>query len=80
MGDSGMSDEPSMFMVEICDRRMQFFYIFAFSLFFLLLTIPYLFVIDPNSALYVVSTLNAVGLGIFALLSGLAIFYCKRNF
>jgi len=76
-----MSDEqPSMFMVEICDRRMQFFYIFAFSLFFLLLMIPYLFVIEPNSALYVVSALNAFGLAVFVLLSGAAIWYCKRNF
>ncbi|ACV12287.1 hypothetical protein Huta_2120 [Halorhabdus utahensis DSM 12940] len=75
-----MTDEPSMFMVEICDRRMQFFYIFAFSLFFLLLMIPYLFVLDPNSAVYVVSAMNAFGLGVFALLSGGAIWYCKRYY
>ncbi|WP_275737476.1 hypothetical protein [Halorhabdus sp. SVX81] len=75
-----MTDGPSMFMVEICDRRMQFFYIFAFSLFFLLLMVPYLFILDPTSAVYVVSALNAFGLGTFALLSGVAILYCKRNF
>ncbi|MFC4551142.1 MULTISPECIES: hypothetical protein [Halorussus] len=74
-----MSNARSTILREICNRRMQIFYVFALSGFFLLLQLPYLLVVDPNTALFVISVLNVVGLGTVTVLSGAAIWYCKTN-
>ena len=79
MGDLPMSNARSTIVRGICNRRMQIFYVFSLSAFFLLLQIPYLLVVDPNTALYVISVLNVIGLGTVTLLSGAAIWYCKAN-
>ena len=80
MGELSMSNARSTIVREICNRRMQIFYVFALSAFFLLLQIPYLLVVEPNTALYVISVLNVIALGTIAALSGIAIWYCKANF
>lgn len=59
---------------------MQIFSVFTLSAFLLLLQVPYLLVVGPNTAVYVVSVLNIITLGPLAVLSGVAIWYCKANY
>ncbi|MFB6202760.1 MAG: hypothetical protein ABEI98_12230 [Halorhabdus sp.] len=75
-----MTDDPSRLRRELCDRRVRFFYVFALSMFMLLLMVPYLFVADRQSAMYVVVVLNVIGLGALSAFSGGMVWYCKRNF
>lgn len=65
------------FFEALCRHQYWMKVIFAISLFFFLLHVPYLFVADPGSALYVIATLNLLGTAAFALMSGLAVRKCQ---
>ncbi|MFB6153659.1 MAG: hypothetical protein ABEJ27_05345 [Halodesulfurarchaeum sp.] len=65
---------------ELCDRRQQFFFVFAVSAFFLLLMVPYLLVAERDSALFVVVVLNVIGLSLLAAFSGSILLYCRKHF
>lgn len=64
---------------ELCDRQSYFVVVFAFALVFLLLQVPYLFVADADSGMYVVVALNVVGSAAFALGSGTVLWLCARR-
>lgn len=74
-----MSDALSRIAEELCYRRMQIFYVFTASAFFVLLQVLYLLFADPVPAAYVVSVFNLVGLGSLTVLSGLTLWYCKSR-
>lgn len=76
---SGATDSRERFVEVLCARRGQFVVIFAFALVFLLLQVPYLFVADGDSALYVVALLNVAASIVFALLSGGVLWLCTRR-
>lgn len=63
----------------LCDQSRKILGVFTIAVVFLLIQIPYLFVVDPDSSLFVVSTLNIVGAGGFALLSGSALWFCSNQ-
>lgn len=73
------SDSRERFLEALCARRQQFVVVFAFALVFLLVQVPYLFVSDGDSALYVVAWLNVVGSTVFALGSGGVLWVCTRR-
>lgn len=75
-----MSNAMSTIVGEICDRRMEIFFVFTVSTFFMLLQAVYLLFIDPDPAVYVISVVNLVGLGVSATVSGVALWYCKSNY
>mgnify|MGYP000164953018 FL=1 len=80
-----MSDEPSggdawqVLVDELCARRPYFIGLFSFSVVFLLLQVPYLFVADTDSTLYVLATLNVVGTTAFTLGFGSILWLCARQ-
>jgi len=53
-------------VAELCDRQHYFVVLFAFAVVFLLIQVPYLFVADSDSALYVVVAMNVAGSAAFA--------------
>lgn len=67
------------FVQELCARHRYFAVIFSFSLVFLLLQVPYLFVIDMDAGITVVVVLNVIGSGAFALGSGAVLWKCSRR-
>jgi len=80
-----MSEEASdgdpwdVLVEELCARRPYFIGLFSFSVVFLLLQIPYLFVADPESTLYVLATLNVLGTTAFTLGFGSILWLCARR-
>jgi len=63
----------------LCDQRRKILGVFVIAVVFLLIQIPYLFVVDPNSSLFVVATLNVVGSTAFAIAGGSALWFCKER-
>lgn len=63
----------------LCEQSRKILGVFTIAVVFLLIQIPYLFVVDPDSSLFVVSTLNIVGAGGFAVLSGSALWFCRQQ-
>lgn len=74
-----MSSALSRIAEELCYRRMQIFYVFTASAFFVFLQVLYLVFADPTPAAYVVSVFNLAGLGSLAALTGATLWYCKAN-
>lgn len=70
-----VSNETSFFR-ELCRRQYYIKVIFALSLLFFLLHVPYVFVVESGTALYVISAMNLAGTGVFTLVSGLALRKC----
>lgn len=66
-------------MEEFCDRMHYFVVIFVFAVVFLLIQVPYLFVADSESALYVVVTLNVTGCAAFAVGAGAVLRACSKR-
>jgi hypothetical protein len=71
-----MSSDASFF-AEVCRREYWIRVIFALSTLFFVLHVPYVFVVDPDTALYVVAVMNLIGTGTFMLLSGVTIRKCQ---
>lgn len=67
------------FLTEVCNRRIFIYLIFVIATLFLLIQLPYVFVIDRGTGLYVVSVMNVVGLSIFFGSSGLLLWYCRHR-
>jgi hypothetical protein len=77
MSEEASEADPWQVLVdELCARRPYFIGLFSFSVVFLLLQIPYLFVADPDSTLYVLATLNVVGTTLFTLGFGSVLWLC----
>jgi hypothetical protein len=80
MSEEGSDGDPWEVLVEeLCARRPYFLGLFAFSTVFLLLQVPYLFVADPDSTLYVLATLNVLGTTVFTLGFGSILWLCARR-
>jgi hypothetical protein len=80
MSEEASDGDPWEVLVdELCSRRPYFLGLFAFSVVFLLLQVPYLFVADPDSTLYVLATLNVVGTTAFTLGFGSVLWLCARR-
>jgi len=73
------TDSRERLVTELCDRQHYFVVIFAFAVVFLLIQVPYLFVADSESALYVVVAMNVAGSAAFALGSGAVLRTCLRR-
>lgn len=74
-----MGESRERLYEELCARRFPFVMVFSFAVLFLLLQVPYLFVVDRESTLFVVSVLNVVGATGFAALSGGILWFCDRR-
>lgn len=71
-----MGSYDNSFFEELCRRQYWIKVIFALSVLFFVLHVPYPFVVEPGTALYVVATMNLVGTGVFTVVSGLTIRKC----
>lgn len=67
------------FVAELCARHRYFAVIFSFAVVFLLLQVPYLFVLEMDSGLAPVVVLNVVGSGAFTLGSGAVLWTCAQR-
>lgn len=74
-----MGESREVFIEEVCARSNRIAVVFILASVFLVVQVPYLFIADPDSAIYVISTLNVVGAGGFALVSGAALYYCRQR-
>lgn len=72
-----MAITDTTFFTEICRREYWIQVIFGMTVLFFALHIPYLVVVEPGSALYVVSVMNLIGTGTIALVSGVTIRKCQ---
>lgn len=64
---------------ELCKRQRYFIGLFAFAVVFLILQIPYLFVVESGSSLQVIATLNVIGSSVFAIGFGSVLWLCKNR-
>lgn len=74
-----MSDRRDRLSEELCERRTQFVVVFSFGVLFLLLQVPYLAVTEPDSTLFAVATLNALGSSFFVVFGGSVLWLCRRR-
>ncbi|MEF8851130.1 MAG: hypothetical protein V5A28_01740 [Haloarculaceae archaeon] len=72
-------DSREVLVEAVCERQQYFLALFSFAVVFFLLQAPYLFVADPNSALYVVATLNIIGTSVFAVTFGVVLWFCSQR-
>lgn len=81
MSEESTDDEGpwELLVDELCQRRRYFVGLFAFAVAFLIVQLPYLFVVDSGSALYVIATLNVVGSAVFAVGFGSVLWVCKSR-
>lgn len=63
----------------LCDQSRKILGVFTIAVVFLFIQIPYLFVVEPGSSLFVVATLNIVGSTAFAITSAGALWFCKNR-
>lgn len=77
--DAGTSESRQVFFDELCSRRHYFLGLFSFALIFLVLQFPYLVVLDADSGLFVIATLNVVGSGAFAVGFGSVLWVCRQR-
>lgn len=75
-----MSDDEFDLGRAVCERRVYLRWIFTLTVVLLVLSTPYLFLTEPGSALFVISTMNVVGFGLFAIASGYGLRYCARRY
>lgn len=77
------SAEPSesrrVFFDELCARRHYFVGLFSFAVIFLLLQVPYLVILEPDSGMFVIATLNVVGSGVFIVGFGSVLWVCRQR-
>lgn len=74
-----MGERLEHFLLTVCDRRTRVVWVFTLAVVFLVIQIPYLFIVDPGSPLFVVSVLNVVGLSGFTSVSGATLWYCRKH-
>ncbi|WP_207586565.1 hypothetical protein [Halomontanus rarus] len=74
-----MGESLDRFMRELCERRTYIVWICLLSVVFTVLQLPYLFIVEPGTSLFVVSTMNVTGFALFAITSGATIRYCDRR-
>lgn len=81
MSQAGGSPESSRerFVQELCARHRYFAVIFSFAVVFLVIQVPYLFVLDADSGIAPIVVLNVLGSGAFALGSGAVLWTCTRR-
>ncbi|WP_435102969.1 hypothetical protein [Halarchaeum sp. P4] len=73
-----VSERLDPLLVELCDRRTQLMALFAIAVLFLGVQLPYLFVVESGTALFVVSVLNVVALTGAVVVLGAALWYCRK--
>lgn len=61
----------------LCEQNRKVLGVFTIAAVFLVIQVPYLVVVDPDSSLFVVATLNVVGSGAFVLVAGSALWFCR---
>lgn len=76
MSDEGRDSREVLFD-ELCQRQQYFLGLFSFAVVFLILQVPYLFVLESDSGLFVVATLNIVGSSAFAIGFGSVLYLCS---
>jgi cell division protein FtsW (lipid II flippase) len=74
-----MGERLKHFLLTVCDRRTYVVWIFTLAAVFLVFQIPYLFIVDPGTPLFVVSVLNVIGLSAFTSASGATLWYCRQH-
>lgn len=81
MSQAGGSSESSRerFLQELCARHRYFAVLFAFALTFLLLQVPYLFVLEADSGIAPVVALNVIGTSVFVLGAGAVLWKCSQR-
>lgn len=63
----------------LCEQQTYLRWVFSLASVFCLFSVPYLFVTEWGSAIFVVSTMNAVGFFAFAAVSGVLLRRCRRR-
>ncbi|MFB6141470.1 MAG: hypothetical protein ABEJ26_13670 [Halosimplex sp.] len=63
----------------LCDQSRKIVGVFTIAVIFLLVQVPYLFVVERSSSLFVVAVLNVLGSGGFAVVSGSALWFCRQR-
>ncbi|WP_436924429.1 hypothetical protein [Halosimplex amylolyticum] len=80
MSDTAGDESGREMAVEaLCDQSRKILGVFTIAVVFLLIQVPYLFVVDQDSSLFVVATLNVIGSGAFAVASGSALWFCSQR-
>ncbi|MFC7142690.1 hypothetical protein ACFQMA_23005 [Halosimplex aquaticum] len=80
MSDTAAEKSGREMAVEaLCDQSRKILGVFTIAVVFLLIQVPYLFVVDQDSSLFVVATLNIIGSGGFAVVSGSALWFCSQQ-
>lgn len=74
-----MSESRERLYEELCARQTHFLIVFTLAVVFLILQVPYLFVTEQDSTLFVVATMNVVGSTAFALLGGGVLWLCRKR-
>lgn len=75
-----MSDEKFDVWREVCERKIFLRWIFTAAMVFLVLSAPFLLFAEFGSPVFVISTMNVVGFGLFAAVSGAAIRLCGKRY
>lgn len=72
--------ESGQVLIEaFCDRKQYILGLFAFAVVFLVLQVPYVFVLEPGSTLFVVSVMNVIGSTVFAAGFGAILWVCRQR-
>ena len=74
-----MGERLKHFLLTVCDRRTRIVWVFTLAAVFLIVQVPYLFIVDPEDPLFIVSVLNVIGLGVFTSVSGATLWYCRQH-
>lgn len=74
-----MGERLKHFLLTVCDRRTRVTWIFTLAIVFLVIQVPYLFIVEPGTSLFVVSVLNVIGLSVFTSVSGVTLWYCHQH-
>lgn len=75
-----MGERLTAFLDHLCLQERLIWAVFAIAMTFLVVQLLYLGVADVEPALYVVSVMNVAGFTVFAIASGVLMYYCRRRY
>lgn len=74
-----MSENDDGFLDGVCHMQRYLVWIFTLAVALVIVQLPYLFVVEFGSSLFVVTTMNVVGFSLFAIGSGATLRVCDRR-
>ena len=74
-----MGESADGFLDGVCSMQRYVVWIFTLAVALVIVQLPYLFVVEFGSSLFVVATINVVGFSLFAIGSGATLRVCDRR-